>query len=157
MSAAIEELYSLLVPLSEGRLVVPRACIAEVTGYSQPETVSGAQSWLLGRMEWNGRSIPLVSFEGACGEAMPRTGPRSRVVVFRTLGDELRAGFFGIVTQGFPQLVRVNPAVLAPDTASDWPADSPVLCQVRMVNQRPLIPDLERLESMIAAELDRAS
>lgn len=157
MNAAIEELYSLLVPLAEGRLVVPRACIAEVAGFSEPETVSGAPAWLLGRIEWNGRSIPLVSFEGACGEAMPRNGPRSRVVVFRTITDSLRAGYFGMVTQGFPQLVRVNPGVLAPDTASDWPADSPVLCQVRMVNQRPLIPDLERLENMIATELDKAS
>ncbi|MDH3647118.1 MAG: chemotaxis protein CheW [Gammaproteobacteria bacterium] len=157
MNAAIEELYSLLVPLTEGRLVVPRACIAEVAGFSQPEMLSGAPPWLLGRIEWNGRSIPLVSFEGACGEAIPRTGPRSRVVVFRTMTDELRAGYFGLLTQGFPQLVRVNPGVLAPDTASDWPAESPVLCQVRMVNQRPLIPDLERLEKMIAAELDKAA
>ncbi len=157
MSARIEELYSLLVPLAEGRLVVPRACIAEVAGFSQPETVKGAQPWLLGKMEWNGRSIPLASFEGACGEAMPRTGPRSRVVVFRTMTDALRSGFYGLLTQGFPQLVRVNPGVLAPDSGSDWSPDSPVLCQVRMVNQRPLIPDLERLEKMIAAELDQAA
>ncbi|MBT8131082.1 MAG: chemotaxis protein CheW [Gammaproteobacteria bacterium] len=157
MNATIEELYSLLVPLTEGRLVVPRACIAEVTGFSKPELVSGAPSWLLGKMEWNGRSIPLVSFEGACGDAIPRTGPRSRVVVFRVMTDVLRAGFFGVLTQGFPQLVRVNPGVLAPDTGSDWPAESPVLCQVRMVNQRPLIPDLEMLEKMIADELDKAA
>ncbi|MBT8136233.1 MAG: chemotaxis protein CheW [Gammaproteobacteria bacterium] len=157
MTAAVEELYSLLVPLAEGRLVVPRACIAEVAGYNQPEPVNGAPHWLLGRMEWNGRTIPLISFEGACGEAMPRTGPRSRVVVFRAISDKLRTGYFGLVTQGFPQLVRVNPAVLAPDTGSDWPADSPVLCQVRMVNQRPLIPDLELLETMIAVELDKAA
>ncbi|MDH3588378.1 MAG: chemotaxis protein CheW [Gammaproteobacteria bacterium] len=157
MSAAVEELYSLLVPLAEGRLVVPRACIAEVASYNAPEPVNGAKPWLLGRMEWNGRTIPLVSFEGACGEAMARTGPRSRVVVFRSITNVLRAGYFGLVTQGFPQLVRVNPGVLAPDTASDWPAESPVLCQVRMVNQRPLIPDLELLENMIAAELDQAA
>jgi chemosensory pili system protein ChpC len=157
MSAALDELYSLLVPLAEGRLVVPRACIAEVAGYSQPETINGAQPWLLGKMDWNGRSIPLASFEGACGEAMPRTGPRSRVVVFRTMTDTLRSGFYGLVTQGFPQLVRVNPGVLSPDAVSDWPVDSPILCRVRMVNQRPLIPDLERLEQMIAAELDQAT
>jgi hypothetical protein len=28
----------------------------------------------------------------------------------------------------------------------------PVLCQVRMSNETPLIPDLERLEAMIADE-----
>jgi hypothetical protein len=28
----------------------------------------------------------------------------------------------------------------------------PVLCQVRMINETPLIPDLERLEEIIAQE-----
>ena len=37
MSAEAEELYSLLVPLSEDRLIVPRACVAEVVRFSQPE------------------------------------------------------------------------------------------------------------------------
>ncbi len=153
MSAKVEELYSLLVPLVDGRLVVPRACIAEVVGFSQPQPVSRAPQWLLGRMEWNGRQIALASFEGILGDAVPRTGPRSRVVVFRTLGDKLSSHFFGLLTQGFPQLVRVNPVVLAPDNSREWPDDSPVLCQVRMVNQRPLIPDLERVEELIAGAL----
>ena len=34
MSAESEELYSLLVPLSEDRLIVPRACVAEVVRFS---------------------------------------------------------------------------------------------------------------------------
>ena len=150
MSAKVEELYSLLVPLVEGRLIVPRACIAEVVGFSQPEPVPGAPPWLLGRMEWNGRSVALASFEGILGDPVPRTGPRSRVVIFRALGDTLPVRFFGLLTQGFPQLVRVNPVVLAPDNSREWAADGPVLCQVSMVNQRPLIPDLERVEEMIA-------
>ena len=29
---------------------------------------------------------------------------------------------------------------------------TPVICQVRMVNETPLVPDLERLEEMIAEE-----
>ena len=33
-----------------------------------------------------------------------------------------------------------------------FPERSPVLCQVRMVNELPLVPDLERLEEMIADE-----
>ena len=156
MSAKIEELYSLLVPLAEGRLVVPRACIAEVIGFSQPEAVARAPAWLLGRIEWNGRQIALASFEGICGDPIPATGPRSRVVVFRAISDVLPTRFFALLTQGFPQLVRVNPVVLAPDTSNEWPDDSPVICQVRMVNQRPIIPDLERVEAMIAEALGPA-
>lgn len=151
MSARIEELYSLLVPLADGRLVVPRACIAEVTSFAEPRPVPGAPHWLLGHVDWNGRKIALVSFEGICGDPVPRTGPRARVVVFRALTDALPVRFYGVLTQGFPQLVRVNPAVLAPDKSTQWPEDGAVICQVRMVNQRPLIPDLEHVERLIAA------
>ena len=56
------------------------------------------------------------------------------------------------MTQGFPQLVRVSPQVIAADGSRAFPERSPVLCQVRMVNELPLIPDLERLEEMIADE-----
>jgi hypothetical protein len=33
-----------------------------------------------------------------------------------------------------------------------FPERSPIICQVRMVNEAPLVPDLERLEDMIADE-----
>ena len=33
----------------------------------------------------------------------------------------------------------------------------PVLCQVRMINETPLIPDLERLEEMISEETSVAA
>ena len=63
MSAAAEELYSLLVPLSEDRLIVPRACVAEVVRFSKPDHEAGAHNWMLGTVSWNGRELPVVSFE----------------------------------------------------------------------------------------------
>jgi chemosensory pili system protein ChpC len=57
-----------------------------------------------------------------------------------------------MLTQGFPQLVRVNADVLRPDPSRSFSERSPVICQVRMINETPLIPDLQRLEQMIAEE-----
>lgn len=147
-----EDLYGLLIPVLEGRLLVPRACVAEVTAMQGLQEMSGAPPWYLGLMPWSGRSIPVVSFEGACGRHMPPVGGRTRVVVFICLGQKLPAGHFGIATQGFPQLVQVSEAVIKPEHSMAFGERSPVLCQVRMVNEIPLIPDLERLEEMIADE-----
>ena len=36
------ELYSLLVPLAQERLIVPRACVAEVVTWQAPEKMEGA-------------------------------------------------------------------------------------------------------------------
>jgi chemosensory pili system protein ChpC len=146
------ELYALLVPLADERLLVPRACVAEVAALPALQPMPGAPAWYLGIMAWNGRSIPVVSFEGACGQPLPGGGGRSRVVIFSCLGRKLPVGYFGVVTQGFPQLLRISPNVITADDTRVFGERSPVLCQVKMVNELPLVPDLERLEDMIADE-----
>lgn len=156
MSAVADELYSLLVPLSEDRLIVPRACVAEVVRFSAPESVEGAHQWMLGSVNWNGRPLPVVSFEGALGKEVPAATGRTRIVVFYGSTGALKNGYFGVLTQGFPQLVRVNKDVLKLEAKDGWPDDAPVLCRVRMINEFPLIPDLERLEAMLAQEVLQA-
>lgn len=156
MSAEANELYSLLVPLSGDRLIVPRACVAEVVRFSAPEPELGAHEWMLGTVNWNGRPLPVVSFEGALDNDVPVATGRTRIVVFYASTGQLKTGYFGILTQGFPQLVRVNKDVLKLEAKDGWPEDAPVLCRVRMINEFPIIPDLEKLEAMLARELLQA-
>jgi chemosensory pili system protein ChpC len=127
VSAETEELYSLLVPLSEDRLILPRACVAEVVRYTQPVQQPGSQNWMLGTIGWNGRQLPVVAFEGTIGKDIPAPTGRTRVVVFYSSTGKIKTGYFGILTQGF-------------------------LCRVKMINEYPLVPDLEALEGMIIEE-----
>ena len=152
MSAETDELYSLLVPLSEDRLIVPRACVVEVVRFSTPEQETGAHDWMMGTVNWNGRPLPVVSFEGMLAKEVPAATGRTRIVVFYASTGKLKTGFFGVLTQGFPQLVRVNKDVLDLHTIDGWPDDAPVLCRVKMINEFPLIPDLDKLEGMLARE-----
>ena len=152
MNAEAEELYSLLVPLSEDRLIVPRACVAEVVRYSKPDQEPGSRDWMLGVVNWNGRDLPVVSFEGTIGKDIPAVTGRTRIVVFYASTGQVKSGFFGVLTQGFPQLVRVNREVLRLDSTEGWPEGAPVLCRVKMINEYPLVPHLEQLESMLAEE-----
>ncbi|HEY5641497.1 MAG TPA: chemotaxis protein CheW [Woeseiaceae bacterium] len=156
MSSDNEELYSLLVPLVDDRLIVPRACVAEVVRFSAPKQQPGSKSWMLGEVMWNGRPLPVVSFEGALGKDVPVATGRTRIVVFYATAGKLRTGYFGILTQGFPQLVRVNKDVLKLAAKEGWPEGAPVLCKVKMINEYPLIPDLEKLETLLAAEAEQA-
>lgn len=146
------ELYSLLIPLRGERLLVPRLCVAEVIAFAdaeRPHDGSALPDWFLGTILWNGRRLPVVSFDqNRSGEEKKRG--RHRIVVFHALTDHLKGGYYGLLTQGFPQLVRVNPGVLALDTEQSLPEEQPVLCRVRMIHEYPLIPDVERLERMIA-------
>ena len=150
MSDADEELYSLLVPLNEARLIVPRVCVAEVVRLSHPVHVTGAPDWMVGQLDWNGRTVPAVSFEAMLGRAIPENTSRTRVVIFHATGGQVRGGFYGVLTQGFPQLVRVNRDVLAVDETVQFADDDPVVTRVRMINEYPLIPDLDVIEQRLA-------
>jgi chemosensory pili system protein ChpC len=152
MAERVTEIYSLLIPLTDGRLIIPRACVAEVIGFLTPSEMTGAPPWYVGTVPWNGRHVPLVSFEGACGNNIPPASGRTRIVVLPCMGTKVDAGYIGLVSQGFPQLVRVSSDVVRPDNSRVFPERAPIICQVRMVNEAPLVPDLDRIEEMIAEE-----
>ena len=106
---------------------------------------------LLGTIAWGGRRVPLVSFEATLGKPLPRASGRTRIVVMQGLTGR-GGGHFAVLTQGFPQLVRVSPDVVAFDDSQSFSERVPVIGQVRMVNEYPLIPDFECLEQMISEE-----
>ena len=113
---------------------------------------SGTALPFQGTVPWNGKAVPLVSFEGACGQSIPPASGRTRIVILHALGTRVEGGNFALVSQGFPQLVRVSSDVVRPDNSRVFPERTPIICQIRMVNETPLVPDLERLEEMIADE-----
>lgn len=153
MTEEIEELYSLLVPLTDMRLIVPRVCVAEVTGLGQLKMLSDAPDWLVGMVGWNEISLPLVSFEAAVGGQSPEIGGRTRAVIFHAASMS-RGGYFAIMSQGLPQLVRINRSVVESDDSQDWPESAPMICRIRMANEYPVVPDLDRLEEMLGEAAD---
>jgi chemosensory pili system protein ChpC len=151
MSVEPRELYSLLIPLQSERLLVPRMCVAEVIAFADTARArdDSAPEWYLGAIEWNNRRLPVVTFDAQRTDERKSKRSRTRVVVFHAITQELNGGYYGILTQGFPQLVRVNADVLGLDTEQPVPHGVPALCRARMFHEYPLIPDLERLEKMI--------
>jgi chemosensory pili system protein ChpC len=147
-----EELYCLLVSLAEDRLLVPRSCVTEVINYQPPQPMTGAPPWYLGTVAWAGRRVPLLAFEALCGQPLPRASGRTRIVVMQGLSGRDGGEHFAVLTQGFPQLVRLSPDVVHLEESRSFGERSAVIAQVRMMNERPLVPDFERLEELIAEE-----
>ena len=147
-----KELYSLLIPLEGERLLVPRMCVAEVIAFAEAERSREREypDWFLGTVDWNGRRLPVVSFDGGPRRDPSRKRSRTRVVVFHAVSEALRGGYYGVLTQGFPQLVRVNRDVWTVDREQPLPDTHPALCRARMSHEYPLIPDVERIERMLA-------
>ena len=61
------------------------------------------------------------------------------------------------VAEVYSLLVRVSSEVVRPDNRRVFRDRTPVICEIRMVNGAPMVPDLERLGEMIAGEPSIAS
>ena len=152
MSVQPNELHSLLIPLQRERLLVPRVCVAEVIAFTElgyPREGEGLPEWYLGCVDWNTRRVPIVSLEVMSGKTTKKRAGQTRIVIFHALSDRLLSGYYGIIAQGLPQLVRVDPDILSADLENPWAEELPVLCRTRMNNEQPLIPDMELLEEML--------
>jgi chemosensory pili system protein ChpC len=156
LKSPIEEIYCQLIPLRHLRLIVPRVCVAEVIRYTPLEKPFAAPAWFRGFAVWTTLKVPVISFEELCGRTTGEPGGRTRIAIINAISGKLDSGYYGILTEGFPQLVRVNRDVMKLDERQAWPAEGPVVCQIRMINEYPLIPDLERIEELLHGCLDRS-
>lgn len=147
------EIYALLVPVTKQRLLLPRTAVREIVRYIKPTELPNSPNWLRGKINWQGKDIPLVSFEGLCGHPVPEDNSRTRIAVLTGLNEAMPHRAYAIYVQGFPQLIGVKDTDLKVDDEARFPADSPIISQLRLFNDRPQIPNLEYVEKQILANL----
>jgi len=141
---------SLLIPLTHDTLLLPNASLAEIVVQTEIEKVDGPE-WLLGMMSWRGLMVPLVSFEAIQGDTTSKLEKNSRIVVLNTLTDNSNRPFFAILAQGIPHLVNANQSVVTA-IAQDAGEENGVLQHVLVEAEPAIIPDLDKIESMISSE-----
>ncbi|RZA18344.1 MAG: chemotaxis protein CheW [Lysobacteraceae bacterium] len=155
MSETDQIIRGVLIQVSDARLLLPNATIAEVLSFVDPEPVANAPDWLLGRIRWRGWQLPLVAFSRFAGIGSDQGGLGSKVIVLKALGGDAKHPFFAVLTQGFPRLVTVSEAALASD-GDDAAVPFGVLARVRLNEDEALLPDLAALEESLVEVLQAA-
>jgi len=145
------EIYCLLVQLVSERLIIPRSCVAAVISYQTPIELAGTPEWHLGVIAWNGRQVPVVSFEACRGQAVAPVSSRSRLVILYTAAPGIEAGHLALLAQEFPPLLRASPELLRSDNTQAVDDQGLMICQLRLLNESPWVPDLPRLEALVAS------
>jgi len=144
-------LRGILLPLGSRTLLLPNAAVAELIGYLEPEPDADKPAWWLGRIEWRGVRIPVVSLEQAMGQTAPKRTQRVRIAVLNSLNGTSELPYFGLLTIGISRLARVASDSLVADT--DNAVDSPLILEsVKLAEQAAWIPDIDRLEQLILDE-----
>jgi chemosensory pili system protein ChpC len=145
------EIYCLLVQLVSERLIIPRSCVAAVISYQTPVELAGTPDWHLGVIAWNGRQVPVVSFEACCGEAVAPVSSRSRLVILYAAAHGIESGHLALLAQEFPPLLRASPELLRTDNTQPIDEQGLLICQLRLLDEAPWVPDLPRLEALVAS------
>lgn len=144
MSEAPDEVRCMLIPLHEGRLLLPNAAVAEVIGYRDPESIEQAEPWLRGEVSWHQRSIPVVDFERLRGASGRPGSVRQRIVVCYATDPEASRPLVGLVSQGIPRLLRVSREAVE-DASKPLKSGSTVRMHLVVDGEKLTVPDINQI------------
>lgn len=148
MHAAAPEVRCALAPMEGVSLLLPTSAVAEVIEYATPDPVHDTPAWFLGQIEWENRQVPVFSYAALIsGEPPAEAGPRTRIIIVKSLTDSARVPYLGIVTNDTPRLLTVQPRQLV--HTSDERISMGVFCHVTVLEEPAVIPDLERLTHLV--------
>ncbi len=154
--SSVRDIRGLMILVSNGRVLLPNASVAEVITYADPERVPNAPEWLLGKVGWRGWRIPLISFSLMAGMALEERTSGAKVAVVKALDNPQKMPYVGMLTQGFPRLTTISPDILVPNL--DFTAERPgVLVNLMVRDDQVVIPDMHAIESSITEALTAAA
>lgn len=146
------EIRGVLIPITNGRVLLPNATVAEVITFANVEKIPNAPEWILGRLSWRGWRLPLFSFAILSGLTHEEGSTGARVAVLKAIGGHAKMPFIAMLTQGFPRLTTVSPELLIP-TGDEHHHPNGVRAQVLVRDDQAVIPDLNQIETMMAEAL----
>ena len=150
MTQPVGEIRCMLIPLHEGRLLLPNAAVAEVIGYRDPDLAEQDVAWLQGTVSWHQRAIPVVDFERMLGYPDMGAGIRQRIAVCYALNPDEQRPMIGLVAQGIPRLLRVNRQTIESANAGSSHG-SPVRMTLSVGGEQFMVPDLDYLQAQLSA------
>ena len=143
----VNELATLLVPVTGRQLVLPNVTVAEIIPYVAPTPAAGKPEWYLGEFLWRNISVPLVSFEGLNQEPVAGEHRERRIAVLNGLVNSQLLPFCGIVAEGVPRLMRVMSDELSSDEdALVGPAE---LSRVLVSGEPAVIPNVDFIQEQV--------
>lgn len=142
--------YAVIMGLAQDSLILPNSAVVEVLGQEALIPRSDGPDWLLGELKLQLEDIPVVSLEGMFGQAVPATERKGRIVVIKAPS---RADTFAVMARSYPLIVTLNEVALKPQTDPQELSEL-VISAVQVANRKALIPDLDAIAQLAAAQFE---
>ena len=143
-----QEIRTIVAPLLHGHILLPNVGVAELQGFTLPEPLKKAPSWVLGELIWHGWQVPVISFEHFIDESFANViTSKARILIIKTLGESTQVNYIGVVIQGLPRLRKVTADTLV--EKSNDKASHAVFSEVTIDEMDAFIPELGNLTRMV--------
>lgn len=147
-----ELIKCVILTLRKENVIVPNGLIAEIVSVKDVEAQNDSVDWLLGRMNWRGESVPLLSFEAAGGEDVSKVNLNTQAVILYAVGAGEKAEnypYLGLVMSGVPHVSHFSREQMRSDDEAF--NDHPMVAQkVRINGASVSILDVDVMVEMVA-------
>ncbi len=103
-----QQFNCLLFSQEENYLLLPAVSVLDVLEQTGHNIVVDLQGAVLGKIQWQNRAIPLLSFDSACHGKMPKLDSYTKAAVVYSLSDSSNTKHFAFTVKGNPQKVTVS-------------------------------------------------
>ncbi len=152
MAEDTESIKCVIFTLRKKNVLVPNSLVAEIVSVKDIEDTGHAESWYMGRMEWRGAYVPLLSFEAAGGAKINKVNLNTQAVVLYAVGKDGNVNshpYLGLVMSGVPHVSRFTREQIKLDDVIT--EDHPMVSQRVRINGASIsILDVDTMVDMVA-------
>ena len=142
-AATLQPVHALEIPMRTLSLLVPSACIAEVSSIVPITRVPRSPAWVLGVVGWRSRPVTILSMEAPISGGAPPPVKATKMVILYPLPGRASTDFFGFLTSAEPQSHTIDSAMAA--DSADLPGNPFFAAAIRLERGVAGIPDFEAL------------
>jgi chemosensory pili system protein ChpC len=135
-----------LIPQFEVSLLLPRASVVDLIDGEDMQIVVDLQGGIIGKIQWQGWTVPLISFEAASNDTIPKFNLQTKALVIHGLGDDEKRPYIALTVQGDPEVLSLadgDVKSIGKEKGNDF-VKTKVLLHAKT---EALIPDLDTLVS----------
>lgn len=144
----------MLLPLNSLNLLIPNSAVAEIVGYNEPRSLSGASDWFAGVVLWRGVYVPVVAVEQMCDVGIAGVGPRARIAIVYNPEKDPELPYIGIHMQDIPRAYLAESD--STESGSSEGLSEYLLTRVDDEQLARVIPDLDKIIADLKIEYNPA-
>jgi len=151
MTDGTDSINCTILTLRSENVMLPSSSIAEIISVNNPTILEDVPDWYLGKMEWHGVELPLVSFEAVKGAEVKNINLNTQVAVLYTPDSDCVFPYIGLIVSGVPHATHFSRDQISVDQEATGDEDMhPMVAFKSRINGAAVsILDIDGIESMI--------